>query len=122
MPVARFTVLSDECVRIEWSSDDPGRFVDEPSLFSPRRPLPRRVVIADAAAGAPPVDIRTPRDAISHGIGLVPEDRKLQALFLSQAIRTNMSVAALDRAAAGMDVLTKQQADAIAADAENLTV
>jgi len=43
------------------------------------------------------VDIRTPRDAISHGIGLVPEDRKLQALFLSQAIRTNMSVAALDR-------------------------
>ncbi|MCX5516009.1 D-xylose ABC transporter ATP-binding protein [Kaistia algarum] len=44
-----------------------------------------------------PVDIRSPRDAIRHGVGLVPEDRKLQALFLSQAIRTNMSVAALDR-------------------------
>ncbi|HWJ73370.1 MAG TPA: sugar ABC transporter ATP-binding protein [Kaistia sp.] len=44
-----------------------------------------------------PVTIRTPRDAIAHGIGLVPEDRKLQALFLSQAIRTNISVAALDR-------------------------
>ncbi|MCX5497065.1 sugar ABC transporter ATP-binding protein [Kaistia dalseonensis] len=43
-----------------------------------------------------PVTIRTPRDAIRHGIGLVPEDRKLQALFLTQAIRTNMSVAALD--------------------------
>ncbi|SHF25787.1 inositol transport system ATP-binding protein [Kaistia soli DSM 19436] len=43
------------------------------------------------------VTIRTPRDAIAHGIGLVPEDRKLQALFLSQAIRTNVSVAALDR-------------------------
>ncbi|MBB3932844.1 inositol transport system ATP-binding protein [Kaistia hirudinis] len=44
-----------------------------------------------------PVDIRSPRDAIERGIGLVPEDRKLQALFLTQAIRTNMSIAALDR-------------------------
>jgi inositol transport system ATP-binding protein len=44
-----------------------------------------------------PVEIHSPRDAIRRGIGLVPEDRKLQALFLSQAIRTNMSVAALDR-------------------------
>jgi inositol transport system ATP-binding protein len=44
-----------------------------------------------------PVDIRSPRDAIKHGIGLVPEDRKQQALFLSQAIRTNLSIAALDR-------------------------
>ena len=44
-----------------------------------------------------PVDIRSPRDAIRLGVGLVPEDRKLQALFLTQAIRTNMSIAALDR-------------------------
>ncbi len=43
------------------------------------------------------VSIRSPRDAIAHGIGLVPEDRKLQALFLAQAIRTNVSVAALDQ-------------------------
>ena len=44
-----------------------------------------------------PVDIRSPRDAIRHGVGLVPEDRKQQALFLAQAIRTNLSIAALDR-------------------------
>src|SRR5690606_16076298 len=44
-----------------------------------------------------PVDIRSPRDAIRHGVGLVPEDRKQQALFLTQAIRTNLSIAALDR-------------------------
>ena len=37
-----------------------------------------------------PVDIRSPRDAIRHGIGLVPEDRKQQALFLALAIRTNL--------------------------------
>jgi inositol transport system ATP-binding protein len=43
------------------------------------------------------VDIRTPIDAIAHGIGLVPEDRKQQALFLSLAVRTNLSMAAHDR-------------------------
>ncbi|MGH6929816.1 MAG: ATP-binding cassette domain-containing protein, partial [Dongiaceae bacterium] len=44
-----------------------------------------------------PVDIRTPQDAIRHGIGLVPEDRKQQALFLALAIRMNVSMAALHR-------------------------
>ena len=43
------------------------------------------------------VTIRSPRDAIRHGIGLVPEDRKQQALFLEQAVRSNFSVASLDR-------------------------
>jgi inositol transport system ATP-binding protein len=47
--------------------------------------------------GGQPVDIRSPQDAIGHGIGLVPEDRKQQALFLSLAIRTNLSIAALGR-------------------------
>jgi ABC-type sugar transport system ATPase subunit len=44
-----------------------------------------------------PVRIASPRDAIRHGIGLVPEDRKQQALFLELAIRTNLSIAAHDR-------------------------
>jgi inositol transport system ATP-binding protein len=44
-----------------------------------------------------PVAIRSPRDAIRHGIGLVPEDRKQQALFLSLAVRMNLSMAALGR-------------------------
>jgi inositol transport system ATP-binding protein len=43
--------------------------------------------------------IRSPADAIAHGIGLVPEDRKQQALFLSLAIRSNLSIASLDRVA-----------------------
>jgi inositol transport system ATP-binding protein len=47
-------------------------------------------------AGAP-VNIRSPQEAIRHGIGLVPEDRKQQALFLSLAIRTNLSITVLDR-------------------------
>lgn len=40
------------------------------------------------------VTITSPRQAIANGIGLVPEDRKLQALFLALAIRTNLSIAA----------------------------
>ena len=43
-----------------------------------------------------PVKIRSPRDAIAMGIGLVPEDRKRQALFLQLAIRPNFSSASLD--------------------------
>ena len=44
-----------------------------------------------------PIRIRSPREAIRLGIGLVPEDRKLQALVLSLAIRENMALSLLDR-------------------------
>lgn len=40
-----------------------------------------------------PVNIRTPQDAIQVGLGYLPEDRKLQGLFLKMAIRTNISAA-----------------------------
>ena len=43
------------------------------------------------------VDIRTPADAIAAGIGLVPEDRKQQGLFLTLAVRANLAVAAMAR-------------------------
>jgi inositol transport system ATP-binding protein len=68
-----------------------------------------RTEMARAIFGADPFDagrivvdgkevrIRSPQDAIAHGIGLVPEDRKQQALFLSLAVRTNLSIAALDQ-------------------------
>ena len=46
-----------------------------------------------------PVAMRSPREAIRNGIGLVPEDRKQQALFLSLAIRMNLSIASLDKLA-----------------------
>src|SRR6266481_337162 len=39
------------------------------------------------------IHIRSPKDAIHHGIGLVPEDRKQQALFLALAVRMNLSMA-----------------------------
>jgi inositol transport system ATP-binding protein len=42
-----------------------------------------------------PVAIRSPIDAIRHGIGLVPEDRKQQALFLDLAVRHNLAISSL---------------------------
>ena len=48
-----------------------------------------------------PVRFSGPRDAMTHGIGLVPEDRKKQALFLSLAIRTNMSIASQEQISRG---------------------
>ena len=39
--------------------------------------------------------IKTPRDAIRLGIGLVPEDRKLQALFLAMTVEENATIASL---------------------------
>lgn len=42
-------------------------------------------------------DIRSPLDAIRHGIGFVPEDRKEQGLVLNLAVRENITLANLDR-------------------------
>jgi inositol transport system ATP-binding protein len=51
----------------------------------------------DVTIGGKPVKITSPADAMAHGIGLVPEDRKKQALFLQLAIRTNLTIAAHDQ-------------------------
>jgi len=43
-----------------------------------------------------PVTIRSPQDAIKHGIGLVTEDRKQQGLVLGMTVRENTTLAHLD--------------------------
>jgi ABC-type sugar transport system ATPase subunit len=67
-----------------------------------------------------PIQIRSPREAIRMGIGLVPEDRKLQALVLSLAIRENLSLSLLDRLSrfgfvrlAGERALARRMVDAL---------
>ncbi len=44
-----------------------------------------------------PAPIRTPRDAVRHGIALLTEDRKEQGLLLSLPVRANVSITHLDR-------------------------
>ena len=46
------------------------------------------------------VEVDSPEAAMRRGIGLVPEDRKKQALFLQLAIRANLSIAAQDQISA----------------------
>jgi len=49
-----------------------------------------------------PVTIRSPRDAIAAGIGLIPEDRKRQGVLLNQSITFNAVFAALARVSPGL--------------------
>jgi inositol transport system ATP-binding protein len=56
-----------------------------------------------------PVAIASPRDAIAQGIGLVPEDRKQQALFLALAIRANLTIAAQERISNGIFISASKE-------------
>ena len=46
----------------------------------------------EIAVDGAPVRIRSPGDAIGHGIGFVTEDRKAQGLVLGMAVRENFSL------------------------------
>ncbi len=65
----------------------------------------RGVIRVDGAQ----VTFSGPRDAMFHGIGLVPEDRKKQALFLRLAIRTNITIAAQDQISRGWFIDEKRE-------------
>ena len=41
------------------------------------------------------IDIRSPRDAVDHGIALLTEDRKALGLFLGQSVAFNTTIASL---------------------------
>jgi inositol transport system ATP-binding protein len=56
-----------------------------------------------------PVAFNNPHDAMMNGIGLVPEDRKKQALFLRLAIRTNITIAAHDQISRGWFIDEKRE-------------
>src|SRR5574341_179378 len=44
-----------------------------------------------------PVQIRSPGQALTHGLGLLPEDRKTQGLLLIRPIEENITISSLDR-------------------------
>ena len=51
----------------------------------------------DSGLPSDALSIRSPRDAVAAGIGLVPEDRKQHGLLLTQSVRSNVTLASLDR-------------------------
>ncbi|MEW5959411.1 MAG: sugar ABC transporter ATP-binding protein [Chloroflexota bacterium] len=57
----------------------------------------RPAVAGEIQLAGQPVKLHSAGDAIRHGLGLVPEDRKLQGLFLNLAVRKNMVISAMDQ-------------------------
>lgn len=56
-----------------------------------------------------PVKIRSPRDAIAHGIAMVTEDRRGQGLVLSMPVKHNLTLANLARFCFGPFVMTDKE-------------
>jgi inositol transport system ATP-binding protein len=69
------------------------------------------------------VRVRSPEDAIREGMGLVPEDRKRQALFLQLAVRNNFSIASLGQfLTGGIFVNERQETSALQTYRKSLNV
>lgn len=60
-----------------------------------------------------PIKIRSPKDAISHGIGLLPEDRKNQGLSLVSTVKENITLASLKQFVEGFLLNAKKERDVV---------
>ena len=69
-----------------------------------------------------PVEIRSPRDAIRAGIGLLTEDRKAEGLILSHAIRENFGLPNLGTFSKAGWINQRAEADAFAQHSERLKI
>lgn len=56
-----------------------------------------------------PVQIRCPQDAIKENLGLVPEDRLSEGLFLPQSIADNLVISEIDRLANRFSVVDQKK-------------
>ena len=54
---------------------------------------------------------QSPREAMKAGVGLVPENRKEEGVFLDKSIRWNIAIAALEQLRRGLIVDRKAEAD-----------
>lgn len=77
------------------------------ALFGIDRPLSGQIKVGDK-----PVPVRSPREAVEHGLALVPEDRKLHGLLVDLSVQSNIGLAGLKRNAnrAGFADFSKQRA------------
>jgi ribose transport system ATP-binding protein len=77
------------------------------TLFGIRPVLAGEILVADR-----PVRMHSPRQAIRHGLALVPEDRRLQGLVVEMAVRENVSLTTIGRDAR-VGFIDRRRADAI---------
>jgi ABC-type sugar transport system ATPase subunit len=69
-----------------------------------------------------PVSIRSSRDAVSHGIGLLTEDRKRQGLFLQMNVRENVTMSVLERLTRSLVTNQKKEAALTQEYIDNLAI
>ncbi len=55
------------------------------------------------------VDVRDPRDAVTNGIALVPEDRKQHGLLIDMSVQNNIGMAGLSRNASSLGMVDFKQ-------------
>jgi ABC-type sugar transport system ATPase subunit len=55
------------------------------------------------------IEIKSPKDAIRKGIGLVPEERAIQGLFLNMGIDFNISIPSIGKLTSGLLVSKKKE-------------
>jgi ABC-type sugar transport system ATPase subunit len=60
------------------------------------------------------VRLNTPADAVRHGIGWVPEDRKQQGLILGMDVKQNITLAVIERISSALGAIDAKQERAIA--------
>jgi ABC-type sugar transport system ATPase subunit len=62
------------------------------TIFGDKRPDSGEILI-----NGRPVHIKTPKEAIKHGIGYLPEERRSQGIISLLSVRENLSIAAIRR-------------------------
>ena len=60
------------------------------------------------------LDVKNPRLALSNGIGLLPEDRKTEGLFLDQSVAFNVTISALGGLMSGGLLSASKERDKVA--------
>jgi ribose transport system ATP-binding protein len=69
-----------------------------------------------------PVTIRSPRDSIALGIGLLTEDRKADGLLLQQAVATNVTISRMDEVAPRGVIGTTRERDLVGDYIDRLSI
>jgi ribose transport system ATP-binding protein len=80
-----------------------GRTALAETLFGIRRATTGEIWLAGER-----VKIHSPQQAIKQGLGFVPEDRKLQGLFLNMAVRENIDMSSLEQVSQAGFIRRKQ--------------
>ena len=87
------------------------------AIFGADRKLSGEIFIAGK-----PVTINSPSDAVKHGLGLVPEDRKGQGLLPDLAVFENMTITNLKKFTAGWFIKKKQELDTASSYVQQLQI